>query len=173
MTMNKGSKMKARWKRILKNDKMLLIHARNANSVNRVRVALNAMADIKKATQGHTENSIFRLKGDEQAAQDIDKCLTEFNSKPLDLSNGTLRTLQSGMIASDKLVYDFETAHIDGEVLVTEFFEERMFSSEKSFEETLHRNSRHTFEKPLSMEKEKGSTVPKTAAMQNKAMGPK
>ena len=170
MTMNKGSKMKAGWKRILKNEKMLSIHTRNANSVNRVRVALHAMANVRKATQGHTENSAFGLKADEQAVQDIDKCLTEFSSKPFDLSNGTLRTLQSGMIASDKLVYDFETAHSDGELLVKEFFEERMFSAEKSFDDTMHRNSRHTLDKPPLTEKEKGSTIPKTAAMEHKAM---
>eukprot|EP00794_Sanderia_malayensis_P017851 gene17851-19634_t len=170
MTMNKGSKMKAGWKRILQNEKMLMIHTRNANSVNRVRVALHAMANLRKATKGHRENSTFRLKTDEQVVQDIDKCLTEFNSKPFDLSNDTLRTLQSGMIASDKLVHDFETAHRDGEVLATKFFNERMFSNEKSFDDTMHRNARHTFDKPPSTEKEKSATIPKTVAMENKAM---
>eukprot|EP00794_Sanderia_malayensis_P000931 gene931-241_t len=170
MTMNKGSKMKAGWKRILQNEKMLMIHTRNANSVNTVRVALHAMANLRKATKGHRENSTFRLKTDEQVVQDIDKCLTEFNSKPFDLSNDTLRTLQTVMIASDKLVHDFETAHRDGEVLVTKFFKERMFSNEKSFDDTMHRNARHTFDKPPSTEKEKSATIPKTVAMENKAM---
>eukprot|EP00112_Aurelia_sp_Birch-Aquarium-sp1_P017443 Seg4042.3 transcript_id=Seg4042.3/GoldUCD/mRNA.D3Y31 product="hypothetical protein" protein_id=Seg4042.3/GoldUCD/D3Y31 len=155
MTMNKGSKMKAGWKKILKNEKMLLIHTRNANSVNRVRVALHAMANVRKATQDHRENSTIRLQADKQAVQDIDKCLTEFNSKPFDLSNETLGTLQSGMIASDKLVHDFETALDDGEVLVTEFFKERMFSTQKSFDDKMHRNSRYTFDKPPSIEKER------------------
>eukprot|EP00112_Aurelia_sp_Birch-Aquarium-sp1_P005737 Seg165.6 transcript_id=Seg165.6/GoldUCD/mRNA.D3Y31 product="hypothetical protein" protein_id=Seg165.6/GoldUCD/D3Y31 len=125
MTMNKGSKMKAGWKKILKNEQMLLIHAHNANSVNRVRVALHAMANVRKATQDHRENSTFRLQADKQAVQDIDKRLTEFNSKPFDLSNDTLRTLQSGMIASDKLVHDFITAHDDGE-LTEKAFDDKM-----------------------------------------------
>ena len=45
-----------------------------------------------------------------------------------------------------------------------------MSSAEKSFDKTLHRNSGHTFDKPPSTVKEKVSNVPKTAAMDNKAM---
>ena len=67
--------------------------------------------------------------------------MTEFDFKPFDFSNGTLRTLKSGMIALDRLVCDFETAESDGELLVTEFFEELIFSK-----------------------------FPKTAAMENKPM---
>ena len=53
MTMNKGSKMKAGWMKILKNENMLLSHTMNANFVNRVRVAIH----IKTSSQRHSENT--------------------------------------------------------------------------------------------------------------------
>ena len=46
MTMNKGSKMKAGWKSILKNEKMLFTHTRTVHSVGRVRSSLHSLADI-------------------------------------------------------------------------------------------------------------------------------
>ena len=53
-----------------------------------------------------------------------------------------MRSLQSGMNGSEELVKDFETAHDDGEALVKKFFDERMFSTEKSFDATISRNAR-------------------------------
>ena len=44
MTMNKGSKMKAGWKHILKNETMLHTHTRNANYINRIRLSLHKIA---------------------------------------------------------------------------------------------------------------------------------
>ena len=55
--MNKGSKMKAGWLRILKKEKMLLIDSRNVNSVNRVRSSLHAVAKSTISKQQHTENT--------------------------------------------------------------------------------------------------------------------
>ena len=48
MTMNKGSKMKAGWLRILKNEQMLLSHVRNANLINRIRVCLQGITRYYK-----------------------------------------------------------------------------------------------------------------------------
>ena len=62
--------------------------------------------------------------------QDLDNCITEFDCDPFNLSNPTLRSLQSGMIVSDELVADFNTVHSDGESLVQSFFKERMFSND-------------------------------------------
>ena len=91
----------------------------------------------------------FRLKVEEHTVQDIDKCLAEFNSKSFDLSIDNLRTLLSGMIASDRLVQDFETTYEDGEASVTEFFKGRMFSAERSFDDTIHKILRHALDKHL------------------------
>ena len=70
------------------------------------------------------------------------------------------------LVALNRLIYHFETTHSDSKLLATEFFAEQTFSAEKSFGGTVDRNSRHTFDKPLSTEKEKASNAPKTAAMQ-------
>ena len=57
MTMNKGSKMKAGWLRILRNEKMLLSHVRNANLINRIRVGLHVIAIMEGTSRCHAENS--------------------------------------------------------------------------------------------------------------------
>ena len=170
MTMNKGSKMKAGWKRILKNEKMLLTHTRTVNSVNRVRSSLHALADLTESSKGHKENTTARLLLDERGVQDLDNCITEFDCDPFDLSKPVLRSLQSGMIAPDELVQDFDSAHDDGEALVQTFFTERMFSNEKQFDATIHRNSRHSFSKPPKAKDASKQKVTKTDAMENRAM---
>ena len=170
MTMNKGSKMKAGWKRILKNEKMLLTHTRTVNYVNRVRSSLHALANLTEGAKCHKENTTTRPLLDERGVQDLDNCITEFDCDPFDLSNPTLRSLQSGMIAPDELVADFNAAHSNGESLVQSFFKEWMFSNEKPFDATIHRNSRHNFSKPPVQKDESAQKVTKTDAMENKAM---
>lgn len=170
MTMNKGSKMKAGWKRILKNEKMLLTHTRTVNSVNRVRSSLHALANLKESSKGHKENTTARLFLDERGVQDLESCIKEFDCDPFDLTKPILRSLQSGMVASDELVADFDTAHSDGESLVQSFFKERMFSNEKKFDATIHRNSRHSFSKPPVAKDASKQKATKTDAMENKAM---
>ena len=95
--------------------------------------------------------------------------MTEFASDPFDLGNTTLRSLQSGQVASEELVKDFETAHTDGEKIVQEFFKQRMFSDTVPFSATIHRNSRLNFSMQ-SANKESISSSSKTDAMENKAM---
>ena len=169
MTMNKGSKMKAGWSSILKNEAMLLIHTRNANFINRVRDSLHTISDLAKSSKCHSENTKTRLRQDEQAAQDLDACITEFGCDPFDLTNTVLRSLQSGLIASKELVLDLETAHKDGHNLVNKFFEDRMFSNKTPFDATIHRNKRHTFNRP-SQTKDRAISLVKTDYMENKAM---
>lgn len=94
MTMNKGSKMKAGWLKILRNEKMLLTTTRNVNSVNRVRAALHTLAQMKISSQSHTENTPSRLNIDEKAVQDLDSCITEFDCDPFDLDKPQLRSLR-------------------------------------------------------------------------------
>ena len=79
ITMNKGSKMKAGWKSILKNEKMLFTHTRTVHSVGRVRSSLHSLADITDSLKDHKENSTKRLLQDERAVQDLDRCIIEFD----------------------------------------------------------------------------------------------
>jgi hypothetical protein len=46
------------------------------------------------------------MKKDEQAVQDLQACLTDFDADPFDESKPTLRSLQSGLVASPELVTD-------------------------------------------------------------------
>ena len=85
MTMNKGSKMKAGWKQILKNETILLCHTRNANSVNRIRLSLHEVAKVKLFnSQVHRENTNTRMMLDESAVQDLESCIVEFDCNPFD-----------------------------------------------------------------------------------------
>ena len=95
---------------------------------------------------------------------------SEFECDPSDETRPTLRSLQSGMVASDQLVHDFDTAHKDGESLVHSFFKERMFSNVNNFDDTIHRNSRHNFSKPPISKDLFHAKAVKTDAMENKAM---
>jgi hypothetical protein len=82
--------MKAGWKSILKNEKMLLTHTRTVNFVNRVRGSLYALANLRDSPNSHKENSTSRLILDEQGVQDLDSCITEFDCDPFDLTNPIL-----------------------------------------------------------------------------------
>ena len=116
------------------------------------------------------KNSTSRLRIDEQAVQDLSSCINEFDCDPVDLTEPTLRFLQSGMIASEELVKDFETAHDDGEALVKKFFDERMFSTEKSSDATRSRNARGDFNRPPAGKIGPKTKVSRTAVMENNAM---
>ena len=170
MTMNKGSKLKSGWKNILKNEKMLLCHTRNANFVNRIRISLHKAAELKSSKPNlHKENSKSRLKRDELAVQDLENCIVEFNCNPFDPSNATLKTLQSGEVATTDLQMDFATALEDGEKLLQIFFKDRMFSRNKPFDAVQHRNSRKSFSNPP---RNKNTSVPmsKSIVIENKDM---
>ena len=51
MMMNKGSKMKAGWLRILRNEQMLLSHLLNANLINRIRVCLHVITIMEETSR--------------------------------------------------------------------------------------------------------------------------
>ena len=171
MTMNKGSKMKAGWKNILKNETMLVCHTRTANFVNRIRVSLHKVANLKSSTsEQHRENTRMRLKYDELAVQDLENCIAEFNCNPFDPINSNLRTLQSGEVASLQLAEDFKTALHDGEKLFQTFLKDRMFSRNKLFDAVMHKNSRKSFSNPPRDRKTAAITPSTSVAMENKAM---
>eukprot|EP00112_Aurelia_sp_Birch-Aquarium-sp1_P018096 Seg4270.2 transcript_id=Seg4270.2/GoldUCD/mRNA.D3Y31 product="hypothetical protein" protein_id=Seg4270.2/GoldUCD/D3Y31 len=170
MTMNKGSKLKAGWKNILKNETMLLSHSRTANYVNRARASLHKTANLKTSNSNiHKENTATRLKIDEIAVQDLDKCIVEFECDPFDPSNNTLRTLQSGQVAPPDLQEDLLTAKSDGENLTKRFLQDRIFTRNMEFDSVMHRNSRRNFNSSVS-DKHSEPKLSKSAAMENEAM---
>ena len=101
--------------------------------------------------------------------QNVQECLKEYGADPFDLTNTTLRTLHSGEVATKELVDDFATYLHDGEIELSSFFSERIFSREVMFNATVHRNNRRSFSKPPTSEKCNSKKM-KTAAMENQAM---
>ena len=77
MTMNKGSKMKAGWQRILVNEVILCANIKSTNHINQLRVKLH-IADMKSHKSGHKENTASRIKLDELGVQNIDACIVDF-----------------------------------------------------------------------------------------------
>lgn len=148
MTMNKGSKLKAGWLKILKNEKMLLMHTLNINNVVRARSALHRNLSISRNIDKHRENTKPVMKAEEQGVQDIMSCMTEFECNPFNCENYSLRSLQSGMLATTKLEEDLESARLCGKELVDDFFKDRMFSNRVAFDARVHKNKRCNFAKP-------------------------
>ena len=145
-TMNRGSKLKAGWKYLLKNDKGLLVHIRNMNNVNVVRNSLtNLISQMKIKASGHKENTKPRRRLDEKALQDLCALMEEWNCNPFDPSQQQLRTMMSGEVADESLVLDFESAQSDGENLITKNFKERIFSTKVSLYTTMPKQDRSTF----------------------------
>ena len=59
--------------------------------------------------------------------------------------NPTLRSLQSGLVASSELVQDFKTALQGGQTQSEAILQERVFDKTKTLTETIHRNKRRNF----------------------------
>ena len=66
-----------------------------------------------------------RLIAYEKAVQDMSASLNEFQCDPFDLSDTTLRSLQSGLCATDELLEYAVSAKTDGEHMVGVFMDER------------------------------------------------
>ena len=145
-TMNKGSKLKSGWLAILKNEKQLLSNTRNVNNISRVRATIHHHAEFKKESRiKHADCSPSKIKKDEQAVQDISACLTEFMCDPFDQVNQTLRSLQSGIPASNSLALDLKSAKFDGIQKVQDFMDERVYSKKKSLNDRVSRSRRKNF----------------------------
>ena len=139
-TMNRGSKLKAGWKYLLKNEKGLMVHIRNINNVNLVRNSLtNLICEVNLKGAGHKENTRPRRRLDEKAVQDVIALMQEWGCEPFDLSQQQLRTFMSGELADERLVNDLETAHKDGEGEIRKNFDQRLFSQEASIYDKLGR----------------------------------
>ena len=146
-TMNLNSKLKSGWLQLLHNEKQLFSVIRNTNNVARVKAVVQDTLKLKQLSRKHTECQPARIKKDEQAIQDIKSYLTEFDANPFDESNPTLRSLQSGIVASTPLTNDVSSALYDGQVLVETFLEERVFAKTKPLIATIHRNKIFNFVK--------------------------
>ena len=70
------------------------------------------------------------MKKDEQAIQDLETCMKDFDSDPFNTTLPTLRSLQSGLVSPAELVEDFKTALQDGQIQVDIFLQERVFSKQ-------------------------------------------
>ena len=106
-TMDKGSKMKAGWKRLLKNEIGLHVHVKNANNINTVRHFLQNQLDYIRAKSTHKENVKSRLRIDEQCVQDVISLISMWECDPFDLQHQLLRSFQAGAYASKELIEDF------------------------------------------------------------------
>ena len=73
--------------------------------------------------------------------------MQEFEYLPFDPALPTLRTLQSAMPASGKLVANFNSASVAGEETLTSFLRERVFSKNTSLHASVPLSKRLTFAK--------------------------
>lgn len=85
------------------------------------------------------------MKKDEQVVQDLQSCMKDFDVEPFDISSPSLRSLQSGLIASLELVHDLKTALINGKAQVETLLQERVFTKTKSLTARINRNKRRNF----------------------------
>ena len=69
--MNKGSKMKAGRKRLLKNEVDLYVHVKNYNNISTVRHFLQNHLEALRNKKKYKENVKSRLRIDGQCVQDI------------------------------------------------------------------------------------------------------
>ena len=85
------------------------------------------------------------MKEDEQDVQDLLNCISEFECFPFDSAAPTLRTLQSAIHASDKLIADLKSVYADGEAKLMKFLEEHVFTKVKSIFDSVPKNKYLTF----------------------------
>lgn len=93
----------------------------------------------------HVECQPARMKKDEQAVQDIHACMKDFEAEPFNTSLPTLRSLQSGLVASPELVHDLKTALPDAQQQVKTLLQEQVFTKHKPLTATIHKNKRQNF----------------------------
>ena len=69
--MNKGSKLKTGWKRLLKNEIGLHIYMKNTNNISTVKHFLKNDINVVKSKNNYKDNVKSHLRIDEQCVQDI------------------------------------------------------------------------------------------------------
>ena len=93
------------------------------------------------------------VKEDEQCVQDLVISFSEFDSFPFSPCSPVLRTLQSAIPASDKLIADLNSASVAGEEKLTIFLRDRVISKKISIHEPVPLSKHLTFAKDSSNEK--------------------
>ena len=144
-TINLNSKLKQGWMQLLHNEKQLFATTRNANNIARVKATVQQNLKCQRLHRKHVECQPVRMNKDEQAVQDLQAAMKDFDADPFDISSPALMSLQSGLVASSRLVHDFKTALADGEVQVETLLQERVFTKTKPLTATIHKNKRQTF----------------------------
>ena len=139
--MNLNSKLNQGWRQLLQNEKQLFSTTRNVNNVARVKAALRRNLNCQNLHRKPVECQPGRMKNDEQAVQDLLTCIVEFDADPFDPSNPTLRSLQSGLLATPELVTDFGVALQDGKIEAATILHEWVFTKTA----TIHRNKGRNF----------------------------
>ena len=129
----------------LKSEKQLLVHSTNCNNIACIRNAVHRHTGTKKGVYKHTESSPRRLKEDEKVVQGLLNCISDFQCFPFDSAAPTPRTLQSAILASDKLIADLKSAYADGEAKLMKFLEERVLTQVKSLFDYVPKNKRLIF----------------------------
>ena len=104
-TMNLNSKLKQGWTQLLQNEKQLCSTTRKANNVARVKSIVKRGLHCQRHHRKHVECQPARMKKDEQAILDLQACMHDFEADPFGISP-TLRSLQSGLVASPDLLHD-------------------------------------------------------------------
>jgi len=77
------------------------------------------------------------MRNNEQAVQDISSCASEFECDPFDHTNQTIRSLQSGITATDALAADFALVKDNDRRKMKEFVDERVYSKTKSLNDRV------------------------------------
>jgi hypothetical protein len=65
-------------------EKQLFSTTRNANNIARIKTAVDQNFKCNSRTRKHVECQPARMKKDEQAVQDLQTCLIEFEADPFD-----------------------------------------------------------------------------------------
>ena len=131
MTMNKGLKMKGGWIGITNNEEALQVNTKVINNITKVKESLKQVANIKERQYSHIEYSPARMIKDAKTVEILLGTLQEWNGNPWNIEIPALHSLESGLLASEELVKDFNSAKEEGEKQATKFFEERVLTNEK------------------------------------------
>ena len=144
-TMNLGSKLKQGWLNLLNNEKQLFSTARNVNNISRIRSTIKRNLKKKDRKRKHVKCQSSRMKNEERAVQDIETCLEEFDTKPLQASNPVLHTFQSAIAASDELIADLKKTISEGDEQIISFLNEQVYSKKSSIRDTIPKSKRINF----------------------------
>ena len=77
-------------------------------TINVVMKTKDTLSQVHRSSNQHPENTKCRRQADEKAIQDLNITIDEWGCDPWDLENHVLRSMQSGLPASQDLRDDFK-----------------------------------------------------------------